>query len=735
MKVAILAVAMSERYDAVCNDVAHHYRLLSETCPLVEEVRVFAGAYDATAFPDVPVETFERAEQWLADDKGIVVLLHYCDGHLPQGAQWRAEGRKLIVRWHNATPPWFTFGVQNQNANHALLGYRTVMAFIDRSETWFWGNSDFTREQLLALGASAERCRVVYPASRYLDSETSWPTADDPTKAGDGFDLLFVSRVVAHKGHTNAIALADRVREITDQPVRLHIVGKGFDEPSAFSTKLRDAIKAARAEIVVHGAIPDDALMSLYRHADVFICLSEHEGFGLPVFEAMRHRLPVVAWATTAFRTLLADHPFAFPNFDLDLFAAAVAALKQPGVKTQLLEVQYAIARQYTAAMIAGQVNDALAAVESPWGQPANDDLMRAAVRFRPDIAQALDTAHRRMREVHPKSFDDTVAFDAHINVTSLYDLRMFKDFIRQKQDIITALTTPVARPSVMFPPAEFSLHRHVGTKSTSPEDNGPTAQTMPAAYLVFGPYARLPVGQYEATMDAVLTIDSDGIFAFEIDVSADGQECVKRSLTLGQGIYRLDEPIAFGWAQEGARMELRLRAVEPFLGSLVFSGATVTKTDVPATVGKAAPASGVPSFTLPTLTWPAWGTALRRMPGKRRARRTFRQGNAARDAGQWVEAARLYDAGLEDDPDNFAYLVQAGHMYKEAGVNETALSRYAAAYRLNPGDADLCLQMGHFFKMTGDKKKARDFYEKALSACGDIAADAGGELASMGGG
>lgn len=67
--------------------------------------------------------------------------------------------------------------------------------------------------------------------------------------------------------------------------------------------------------------------------------------------------------------------------------------------------------------------------------------------------------------------------------------------------------------------------------------------------------------------------------------------------------------------------------------------------------------------------------------------------------------------------------------------MNETALSRYAAAYRLNPGDADLCLQMGHFFKMTGDKKKARDFYEKALSACGDIAADAGGELASMGGG
>ena len=46
--------------------------------------------------------------------------------------------------------------------------------------------------------------------------------------------------------------------------------------------------------------VTDDELVSYYRAADVFLCLSEHEGFGVPLVESMGFDVPVVAYAAGA---------------------------------------------------------------------------------------------------------------------------------------------------------------------------------------------------------------------------------------------------------------------------------------------------------------------------------------------------------------------------------------------------------------------------------------------------
>lgn len=102
------------------------------------------------------------------------------------------------------------------------------------------------------------------------------------------------------------------------------------------------------------------------------------------------------------------------------------------------------------------------------------------------------------------------------------------------------------------------------------------------------------------------------------------------------------------------------------------------------------------------------------------RSRKTaFRQlhhhANAARDAKDHANAARLYEAALTLRPDDGALHVQCGHMWKEVGQLAKAEAHYLRAVLLLPGDADLRLQMGHFYKVAGRPYEALGAYRRAV--------------------
>ncbi|GAJ28637.1 glycosyltransferase [Acidomonas methanolica] len=730
MRLAILSIGMAEKNDSVCNDVAHHYRVLSSRNTNDGTVRLFAGSYDPSAFPDLPVENASAFEKWLTEEPETVVLFHYCDSRSPFDDFLREKCQRVIIRWYNATPPWFTFGVQNQNAHHALLGYENIIQFINRTHVSFWANSAFTRDQLVALGAAPERCHIVFPASRYLTLPVAsgQNMADQKRHDKDTVDLLFVSDVVAHKGHLNAIAVAERAQEIIGRKVRLHIVGKGLDEPSAFSARLRLAIEDARADIIVHGPVSDDALVHLYQTADIFVCVSEHEGFGLPVFEAMRYQLPVIAWAATAFRELLAAHPFAFPNFDLDLFAAAIGALETPSVRNRLLEIQYAVLQTYSSDILKDQILTALAAQESRWGQPVPDDLSRPAIRYLPRAANAIDVARSSLYERYRHGFDANLTFDSHMNVTSLHDLRMFKDYLTQGRELVRVLTVPAHEPSVTFRPEEFSMCKGVYTRLPEEKAKPPAPIAVEADHLIFGPYAQMPPGQYRATLHATIKILSEKDVPFEIDVNSDGQQVASRIVTLPPGEHTDHAPIPFTLVGDAPRVEIRLRAVDAFEGNVIFSGITLAQTEGSGNAIVTTPSSGAHRWLT---RLPAFGP-LAQLSSKRQAKSLFRKGDAARDSGAWAEAARFYDMGLHLEPDRYAYIMQAAQMHEEAGNLEAARTLYSRALSLLPNDADLCLRIGHFYKRSGDAIMARQFYLKALSVYGSVATDAGAELLAL---
>jgi glycosyltransferase involved in cell wall biosynthesis len=114
-------------------------------------------------------------------------------------------------------------------------------------------------------------------------------------RADGGADILFVGRVVPSKAQHELVKALWAYRRLYDPKARLHLVGG--TSSYAYSKSLYDfADDLGLSEAVrIAGEVSDAALAAHYEAADVFLSLSVHEGFGVPLVEAMTAGVPIVA--------------------------------------------------------------------------------------------------------------------------------------------------------------------------------------------------------------------------------------------------------------------------------------------------------------------------------------------------------------------------------------------------------------------------------------------------------
>jgi glycosyltransferase involved in cell wall biosynthesis len=128
-------------------------------------------------------------------------------------------------------------------------------------------------------------------------------------KAGGGADWLFVGRVSPHKCHHDVVKAFAAYRRVYDPRARLWFVGGSASH--LYLTTLGKYAAALGLADAVHlvGSVPQSTLVAHFRTADVYVCLSEHEGFCVPLLEAMWHAVPVVAYRAAAVPETLGDPP------------------------------------------------------------------------------------------------------------------------------------------------------------------------------------------------------------------------------------------------------------------------------------------------------------------------------------------------------------------------------------------------------------------------------------------
>lgn len=111
----------------------------------------------------------------------------------------------------------------------------------------------------------------------------------------DAFNVLFVGRICENKRQLELIEMIHHLRYRTSSPVRLILAGAVTS--GAYQHLIEERIHqlCLQEHVVQLGKVSNEQLVALYRGADVFMCLSAHEGFGMPLIEAMQYKLPVIA--------------------------------------------------------------------------------------------------------------------------------------------------------------------------------------------------------------------------------------------------------------------------------------------------------------------------------------------------------------------------------------------------------------------------------------------------------
>ena len=116
----------------------------------------------------------------------------------------------------------------------------------------------------------------------------------------DAVTWLFVGRLAPNKAQHDIVKAFAAYRRFHNADARLHLVGGGRED--AYAHTLRRFIHAAGLDdaVTLAGGVSSSELAAYYRAADVFVVCSEHEGFCVPLLEAMHHRVPIVAFAAAA---------------------------------------------------------------------------------------------------------------------------------------------------------------------------------------------------------------------------------------------------------------------------------------------------------------------------------------------------------------------------------------------------------------------------------------------------
>ncbi len=262
---------------------------------------------------ELPVE--DGGRQWLCYQLSIgspvadVVLAH--------------PGPK-IVNYHNITPSELVDAWMPLLGEEVRLGRLQLQELAPVTELGI-GVSRFNTDELAGAGY---RRVVVGP----LMADTShFRRAPDPerrrlldrAKEAGGADWLFVGQMLPHKAYEDVIKAFACYLRAFDSRARLHLVGRPSCPSYAEAVRRYVRHLGLDGRVDLAGSVSQSELAAYYQAADVFVCLSSHEGFCAPLIEAMHLGVPVVAYGVTAVPETVVDAGVVLGAKSPELVAAA----------------------------------------------------------------------------------------------------------------------------------------------------------------------------------------------------------------------------------------------------------------------------------------------------------------------------------------------------------------------------------------------------------------------------
>jgi glycosyltransferase involved in cell wall biosynthesis len=261
-----------------------------------------------------------------AESAGDVTIFHFALPS-PMTAAFAEAGGFRVLQYHNITPARFFAPFDRALARLAALGRAELASLADQVDLAL-GDSDFNRQELETLGF---RRTGVMPIAVDLERITSAPRRPALEESLDDelTNILFVGRMAPNKRLEDHIRLAEHYKRYVDPECRFIFVGR-YDLVPRYHAMVRALIVTYRMlpeRFIFTGAVPDADLATFYRMADAYVSLSDHEGFCVPLLEAMAADVPVLAYASTVIPETLGGAGVEFAPKDLEYAAELLGML------------------------------------------------------------------------------------------------------------------------------------------------------------------------------------------------------------------------------------------------------------------------------------------------------------------------------------------------------------------------------------------------------------------------
>lgn len=234
-------------------------------------------------------------------------------------------GDRLVVYYHNITPAEY-FARWEPVAAEGCGRARRELASLAPSTELAMAASAYNQAELLDTGY---RSTVVSPLLVDLDEYHAAPDSRAVARhrARGGTRWLFVGRLAPNKCQHDVIGAFAAYRRAFDPAARLVLAGAPASARYLRALERLVADLELGDSVELPGGVPFGELVAQFASADVFVCCSEHEGFCVPLIEAMELGVPVVAYAAAAIPETVGDAGVLLEDKDPLTVAVAVGSL------------------------------------------------------------------------------------------------------------------------------------------------------------------------------------------------------------------------------------------------------------------------------------------------------------------------------------------------------------------------------------------------------------------------
>lgn len=282
--------------DAVSNDTINLKQVIKE---LGYKTEIYAENIDSR-LPSGVVHSIKKMPNIDSDD---ILLYHLSTGTKLNYQVADYECKKILI-YHNITPPHFFKGYSEASYNLSDNGLKEA-AYLSDKVDYCLADSEFNKKNLVEMNykCKIDILPILIPFADYMKK---------PNKSiikrynNDAINIVFTGRIAPNKKQEDIIEAFFYYKKYINRTARLFLVGS-YSGMEKYYEQLKGYVKALGLnDVYFTGHIKFNEIIAYYKIADLFLCMSEHEGFCVPLIEAMFYDVPIIAYDSTAIADTLA---------------------------------------------------------------------------------------------------------------------------------------------------------------------------------------------------------------------------------------------------------------------------------------------------------------------------------------------------------------------------------------------------------------------------------------------